>query len=69
MTQQEIDTMAEALRSQGLTWSQTNFAVSLVRNCVGAEQARCAKVCRDLEAGGTQPTGEVCAMAIEALGA
>lgn len=38
MNQQELDTMSEALRSQGLTWSQTNFAVSLVRNAVDAER-------------------------------
>jgi hypothetical protein len=36
MNQKQIDQMAEALRSQGLTWAQTNFAVSLVRNHVGA---------------------------------
>lgn len=40
MTQQEIDAMSEALRSQGLTWGQTNFAVSLVRNAVAAERER-----------------------------
>ena len=35
---------------------------------VAAERKRCAKVCRVLEATGTEPTGEVCALAIEALG-
>lgn len=40
MTQQEIDAMCEALRSQGLTWNQTNFAVSLVRNAVDTERER-----------------------------
>ena len=44
MTQQELDAMSEALRSQGLTWSQTSFAVSLVRNGVAAERERCAKL-------------------------
>ena len=39
-TQQELDAMAEALRAQGLTWSQTNFAVSLVRNAVTAESEK-----------------------------
>ena len=32
MNQNELDKMVEALRSQGLTWSQVNFTVSLVRN-------------------------------------
>jgi hypothetical protein len=29
------------------------------------ERKACAKVCRDLEETGTEPTGELCAMAIE----
>ena len=41
-TQQEIDATAEALRAQGLTWSQTNFSVSLVRNAAAAERERIA---------------------------
>lgn len=40
MNQQEIDCLSEALRSQGLTWSQTNFAVSLVRNAAYTERER-----------------------------
>ncbi len=40
MNQEQIDRMAEALRRQGLTWSQTSFAVSLVRNAVEAERDR-----------------------------
>jgi hypothetical protein len=47
MDQKQIDTMAEALRRQGLTWSQTNFAVSLVRNAVTTERERAARVCDD----------------------
>ena len=43
-TQQEIDAMAEALRAHGLTWRQTNFAVSLVRNAVAAERELCASI-------------------------
>jgi hypothetical protein len=42
MTQQEIDKLSEALRGQGLTWNQTNFAVSLVRNARTAERERIA---------------------------
>lgn len=38
ISQEQIDSMAAALRRQGLTWSQTNFAISLVRNAVEAEQ-------------------------------
>jgi hypothetical protein len=38
-SQAQIDAMAEALRSQGLTWRQTNFAISLVRNQVSAALA------------------------------
>jgi MinD superfamily P-loop ATPase len=45
--QQQLDTMAEELRSQGLTWSQTAFAVSLVRNAQSAERERCAKLCEE----------------------
>lgn len=44
MSQQEIDTLCEALRAQGLTWSQTNFAVSLVRNGAAAERELCARL-------------------------
>lgn len=42
MDQKQIDELAEALRRQGLTWNQTNFAVSLVRNAQTAERERCA---------------------------
>jgi len=45
MTKEQIDELAEALRSQGLTWAQTNFAVSLVRNAAYLEREACAKVC------------------------
>ena len=48
MTQEQIDKLAEALRRQGLTWAQTNFAVSLVRNAVYLEREACAKVCENL---------------------
>ena len=44
MNQKRIDQMADALLAQGLTWSQANFAVSLVRNSVEAERERCAKI-------------------------
>ena len=37
LNQEQIDTMAAALRRQGLTWSQTNFAVSLTRKAVADE--------------------------------
>lgn len=43
MSQQEIETLAEALRSQGLTWAQTNFSVSLVRNACTARDAAWAE--------------------------
>ena len=52
MTQQELDAMSEALRAKGLTWSQTSFAVSLVRNRVAAERERCAQVCLSRSANG-----------------
>ena len=42
MTQQEINGICEALRSQGLKWEQTNFVVALVRDARAAEQASCA---------------------------
>lgn len=45
MNQQQLDEMAEALRAQGLTWRQTNFAVSLVRNAQAAERERCLEIC------------------------
>jgi len=45
MNQAKIDALADAFRSQGLTWSQTNFAVSVVRNSVSLERERCAGVC------------------------
>ena len=48
MNQQQIDEMSESLRAQGLTWAQTNFAVSLVRNGRAAERERCAKACESL---------------------
>jgi hypothetical protein len=48
MTQQEIDAMAEALRRQGLTWNQTNFAVSLVRNAEAAERDRTDRTLMEL---------------------
>lgn len=49
MNQKEIDEMAEALRKQGLTWRQVNFAVSLVRNAETAERERCAKIAEELD--------------------
>lgn len=45
MNQKEIDDLSEALRGQGLTWNQTNFAVSLVRNMQEQEREECARVC------------------------
>lgn len=44
MDQQQLDSLADALRAQGLTWAQTNFAVSLVRNAHATrdEKARAA---------------------------
>ena len=45
MNQERLDTLAEAFRSQGLTWSQTNFAISVVRNEVGSEREACARAC------------------------
>ena len=38
MTQQEIDALSNTFRRQGLTWYQTNLAVSVVRNLVEAAQ-------------------------------
>jgi hypothetical protein len=46
MNQKEIDALASACRSQGMTWAQTNFAVSLVRNKQSKERARFAELCR-----------------------
>ena len=46
LTQEDIDQMSDALRAQGLTWNQTNFAVSLVRNSVDAESKACASAIR-----------------------
>jgi hypothetical protein len=80
LTQQEIDAMAEAFRSQGLTWRQTNFAVSVVRNSIGAARAdernRCAKVCDAIHARHIAEFGDYlgetyaaeCSHAIRALG-
>jgi hypothetical protein len=48
VNQAQIDKMTEALRSQGLTWSQTNYAVSLVRNAISQERERCAALCEGL---------------------
>lgn len=45
MNQQEIDALSEALRKQGLTWNQTNFAIALVRNMQDKEREACAKAC------------------------
>ena len=45
MNQNKLDELVDALRVQGLTWNQTNFAVSLVRNAVAAERGRCAALC------------------------
>ena len=42
MTQQEINSMCEALRKEGWTWSQISFCVALVRNQVAAERERWA---------------------------
>lgn len=47
----------------------TKDAFDLMREAYAAgaaeEREACAKVCRDLEKTGTEPTGEICAMAIE----
>jgi hypothetical protein len=48
--QDEIYKMSETLRNQGLTWNQTNFAVSLVRNAIYLEREACAKVCDEARA-------------------
>ena len=40
LNQQEIDAMSESFRSQGLTWSQTNFAVAVVRNTLSTKADR-----------------------------
>lgn len=45
MNQKKIDTIVNALRSQGLNWSQTNFAVALIRNAESSERERCADIC------------------------
>lgn len=50
MTQAQVDALANAFRSQGLTWSQTNFAVSVVRNSVAVERERCADLCDGIAA-------------------
>lgn len=60
MNQKELDAIAEALRSQGLTWIQANFAVSLVRNGIASERERCAKLCEQVHA----DTGECPEMAM-----
>lgn len=39
LSQQEIDVLCKALKGQGLTWSQTNFAVSLVRRALAKAAA------------------------------
>mgnify|MGYP003443811851 CR=1 FL=1 len=44
MDQKQLDEMAKAPRRQGLTWAQTNFAVSLVRNAEVAERERCKRI-------------------------
>lgn len=44
MNQKQIDAMAEALRAQGLTWGQINFAVSLARKAVTAEREKLVRV-------------------------
>ena len=44
MNQEQIDQIAEALRAQGLTWAQTNFAVSMIGTAVAAERERCAVI-------------------------
>ena len=46
MNQNKIDELVDALRAQGLTWGQTNFAVSLVRNAEKVECKRCAKIAK-----------------------
>lgn len=46
MDQREVDALAGACRSQGMTWSQTNFSVSIVRNEQSKERTRCADICR-----------------------
>lgn len=44
MTQKDIDNMSDALRSEGLTWNQTNFVVSLVRNALYDKDAEIASL-------------------------
>ena len=46
MDQKQVEGLAESLRAQGLTWVQADFVVSLVRNGLAAERARCAAVVR-----------------------
>lgn len=48
LTQKDIDQMSDSLRAQGLTWNQTNYAVSLVRNAIDTEREACAKGCEQL---------------------
>ena len=43
------------------------YSPAAVRELLAAERELCTKVCRDLDSTGTEPTGEVCAMAISAL--
>ena len=52
LTQKDIDQMSDALRAQGLTWNQTNFAVSLVRNAIDTEREACAVVAENSEHNG-----------------
>jgi hypothetical protein len=73
ITQDQVEKMAEALRNQGLTWTQTNFAISLVRNAVDLEREACAKVCDSMKPFGPElalqkATMEDCAAAIRARG-
>ena len=50
MTEHEIEVLCEALRGQGLTWAQTNFAVSLVRNAAEPLQAENDRLRAEVEA-------------------
>jgi len=43
MNQKRIDELADALRAQGLTWNQTNFAISLIRNELELDRGRLAQ--------------------------
>lgn len=49
MNQEEIEVMCEALRAQGLTWSQTSFAISLVRNAIDAVKSERDALRKDAE--------------------